>query len=66
MAESMGTRTVISSIDAIIKAASYKEESLGLDTEYYRYDEKLIEEIREDAEFLSEKMDFTLLFSHFL
>lgn len=55
----MGTRTVISSIDAIIKAASYKEESLGLDTEYYRYDEKLIEEVREDAEFLSEKMDIT-------
>lgn len=61
MAESNENKTVLSSIAAIIKSASYMEEArFGRDSQYYRYDEGLIEEVREDAAYLSERMDITI------
>lgn len=57
MAESKNNYTVISAIEEIIKTASYEEESkFGGTSEYYRYDEKLMTEVRKPAEYLAEKM----------
>ena len=60
MADSKDNKTVLSAIGEIIKTASYEEEEkFGGFSEYYRYDEKLLEEVRDPAEFLAGKMDIT-------
>ena len=60
MADSKDNKTVLSAIGEIIKRASYEEEEkFGGSSEYYRYDEKLLEEVRDPAEFLAGKMDIT-------
>ena len=60
MADSKDNKTVLSAIGEIIKTASYEEEEkFGGSSEYYRYDEKLLEEVRDPAEFLAGKMDIT-------
>ena len=52
--------TVVDIILCIVKRASYEEEEkFGGSSEYYRYDEKLLEEVRDPAEFLAGKMDIT-------
>ena len=60
MANVKDNKTVLSAIGEIIKTASYEEEEkFGGSSEYYRYDEKLLEEVRDPAEFLAGKMDIT-------
>lgn len=60
MADAKESKTVISAIAEIIKVASYEQkEKYGGSTTYYRYDAKLIEEVRESAEFLADKMAIT-------
>ena len=60
MANAKDKYTVISAIAEIIKTASYEEEEkFGVTSEYYRFDEKLLEEIHAPAEFLAGKMDIT-------
>lgn len=60
MANSKDNLTVLSAIGEIIKTASYEEEEkFGGSSEYYRFDEKLLEEVRDSAEFLAGKMDIT-------
>ena len=60
MADSKDNTTVLSAIGEIIKIASYEEEEkFGGSSEYYRFDEKLLEEVRDPAEFLAGKMDIT-------
>ena len=59
MADVKEDRTVISAIAGIIKAASYEKEEYGGLSIYYRYDAELMEEVREDAEYLADKMAIT-------
>lgn len=60
MADVKDNKTVISAIAEIIKVASYEQEGkYGGSTTYYRYDAKLIEEVRDSAEFLADKMAIT-------
>ena len=60
MAGTNDNRTVLSAIEEIIKTASYEEEGrYGGSSSYYRFDEKLMDEVRESAEYLAEKMDIT-------
>lgn len=60
MADSNDKRTVLSAIAEIVKAATYEEERrFGGSSSYYRFDEKLIEDVCESAEYLAEKMDIT-------
>ena len=60
MANVKDNKTVLSAIGEIIKTASYEEEEkFGGSSEYYRFDEKLLEEVRDSAEFLAGKMDIT-------
>ena len=60
MAGSKDKYTVISAIEEIIKTASYEEkEKFVGSSEYYRFDEKLIKEVRKPADFLAEKMAIT-------
>ena len=60
MDDSKDKYTVISAIEEIIKTASYEEEEkFGGSSEYYRFDEKLIKEVRKPADFLAEKMAIT-------
>ena len=60
MADSKDNYTVLSAIEEIIKTASYEEEEkFGESSEYYRFDEKLIKEVRKPADFLAAKMAIT-------
>ncbi len=53
-------RTVLSAIGQIVNTASYEEkDKYDYAKKYYRFDEKLMEEVREDAEYLAEQMAIT-------
>lgn len=60
MADVKDNMTVISAIGQIIKTASYEVEGkYGDDSTFYRFDDKLMEEVKTPAEFLAERMDIT-------
>ena len=60
MANSKKNMSVLTAIERIIKAAMYKEKGeFGSSSIYYRYDEKLIETVHEDADYLAKQMDIT-------
>ena len=60
MADVKNNMTVISAIGQIVKKATFEvEEKFRGDTTYYRFDEKLIGEVKEYAEYLAERMDLT-------
>ena len=60
MADVKDNMTVISAIGQIVKKATFEvEEKFRGDTTYYRFDEKLMGEVKEYAEYLAERMDLT-------
>ena len=60
MADVKDNMTVISAIGQIIKTASYEVEGkYGDDSTFYRFDDKLMGEVKTPAEYLAEKMDIT-------
>ena len=60
MADVKDNMTVISAIGQIVKKATFEvEDKFRGDTTYYRFDEKLIGEVKEYAEYLAERMDLT-------
>lgn len=60
MADVKDNMTVISAIGQIVKKATFEvEEKFRGDTTYYRFDEKLMGEVKEYSEYLAERMDLT-------
>ena len=60
MADVKDNMTVISAIGQIIKIASYEVEGkFGDDSTFYRFDDKLMGEVKTPAEFLAERMGIT-------
>ena len=60
MGNTTENRTVLSAIGQIVKTASYEEkDKYNYAKKYYRFDEKLMGEVREDAGYLAEQMAIT-------
>ena len=60
MAKKKEPKTVLSAINAIIKAAIYeKEDRFGSSEDYFKFDEELLNKVKKDAEFLAEQFSIT-------